>query len=121
MSLRGNLFSRSNLSKNRTYDRLLRRSPRRPPRNDTQSWTVYILRCGDGSLYTGITRDMDKRLKAHRSGRGAAYTRSHLPLEVLYQEIQPTRAAAMVREAEIKSWPRRKKTALCAGPTPILR
>ena len=49
-------------------------------------WTVYILRCGDGTLYTGCTNDLPRRLAAHRSGRGAKYTRSRLPVESVYRE-----------------------------------
>ena len=68
---------------------------------------VYILRCGDGSLYTGWTNDLDARLEAHRSGRGAKYTRSHLPVELAYCEEYETKEAAMSREWQIKRLTRR--------------
>ena len=63
---------------------------------------VYILRCGDGSLYTGWTNDLEKRVKAHSSGRGAKYTRTHLPVELVYSEQLATKEAAMSREWHIK-------------------
>ena len=65
-------------------------------------WYVYILRCGDGSLYTGWTNDLEKRVKAHSSGRGAKYTRTHLPVELVYSEQLDTKEAAMSREWHIK-------------------
>ena len=65
-------------------------------------YLVYILRCGDGTLYTGCTNDLPRRLQAHQSGRGAKYTRSRLPVELVYQEAVPDRSAALRREAAIK-------------------
>ena len=55
-------------------------------------WYVYMLRCADGSLYTGIAADVERRFEEHKSGRGAKYTRSHPPLAVVYRESFPTRA-----------------------------
>ncbi|MEY8388615.1 GIY-YIG nuclease family protein [Oscillospiraceae bacterium 38-13] len=75
-------------------------------------WTVYILRCGDGTLYTGCTNDLPRRLEAHRSGRGAKYTRSRLPVELVYRENTADKSAALRREAAIKRLDRRKKLAL---------
>lgn len=63
---------------------------------------VYMLRCKDGSLYTGWTNDFEKRLAAHQNGKGAKYTRSHLPVEPAYLEYLPDKIAATRREAEIK-------------------
>ena len=60
-------------------------------------YLVYILRCGDGTLYTGCTNDLPRRLQAHQSGRGAKYTRSRLPVELVYQEAVPDRSAALRR------------------------
>ena len=57
-------------------------------------YLVYILRCGDGTLYTGCTNDLPRRLQAHQSGRGAKYTRSRLPVELVYQEAVPDGPAA---------------------------
>ena len=73
-------------------------------------YLVYILRCGDGTLYTGCTNDLPRRLQAHQSGRGAKYTRSRLPVELVYQEAVPDRSAALRREAAIKRLDRRLPT-----------
>ena len=79
------------------------------------SWSVYVLRCRDGSLYTGITNNLPRRLRAHRAGRGAAYTRSRLPLRLVYVERRRSRGAALRREAAIKRLPRRQKLSLIAS------
>ena len=79
------------------------------------SWSVYVLRCRDGSLYTGITNNLPRRLRAHRAGRGAAYTRSRLPLRLVYVEWRRSRGAALRREAAIKRLPRRQKLSLIAS------
>ena len=77
--------------------------------------SVYVLRCGDDSLYTGIAKDVQARLTKHQKGKGAAYTRTHLPVALLYQENKLTRSAALIREAAIKSLPRpRKEKLICA-------
>lgn len=73
---------------------------------------VYMLRCGDGSLYTGWTNDLVARLAAHQAGRGGKYTRSHLPVELAYYEILPSRHEAMSRERQIKGLSREEKLAL---------
>jgi len=75
-------------------------------------WSVYVLRCGDGSLYTGIAKNVTARLSAHSAGRGAAYTRTHLPVTLLYQETQLTRTGALRREAAIKKLPKPLKEKL---------
>lgn len=79
------------------------------------TWFVYILRCRDGSLYTGMTNDLPRRLSIHRSGRGGAYTRSRLPVRLVYSERRRTRGAALRREAELKRLPRSAKLALVRG------
>ena len=79
------------------------------------SWSVYVLRCRDGSLYTGITNNLPRRLRAHRAGRGAAYTRSRLPLRLVYVKRRRSRGAALRREAAIKRLPRRQKLSLIAS------
>lgn len=66
------------------------------------SYWVYMLRCGDGSLYTGIALDVDRRLAVHQSGKGAKYTRSRRPLAVVYREELPDKSAALRREIAIK-------------------
>ncbi len=74
-----------------------------------KEWTVYILRCGDGSLYTGIAKDVRARVKQHSEGRGATYTRTRLPVKLLYQQESLTHSEALIREARIKALPRSKK------------
>ena len=75
-------------------------------------WCVYLLRCGDGTLYAGVTNDLDKRLAAHEAGRGAKYTRGRGPLEVVHVERKRSRSAALRREAALKRMNRRTKLAL---------
>lgn len=77
-----------------------------------ETWYLYILRCGDDTLYTGITTDIPRRLAAHREGKGAKYTRGRGPLTLLYQEECGTHSRALKRELEIKALPRPKKLAL---------
>lgn len=76
------------------------------------SWKLYILRCNDGSLYTGITTDVQARLEVHRSGKGAKYTRGRGPLELVYTEDCGDHSAALKRELEMKKLTRRQKLAL---------
>jgi len=78
---------------------------------------VYLLRCRDGSLYTGITNDLPQRLESHRRGTGSAYTRSRRPISLAYQEVVPDRGSALRREAVIRRLPRVEKLALCSGAT----
>lgn len=75
-------------------------------------WYLYILRCGDGSLYTGITTDVEKRLAQHRSGKGAKYTRGRAPLELVYREICGSHSDALKRECTVKAMSREKKQEL---------
>jgi putative endonuclease len=79
---------------------------------------VYILRCADGTLYTGYTTDLERRLKQHQSGNGGKYTRTHTPVELVYAESFHTRRQAMQREAAIKRLPRKKKLALIESLMP---
>ena len=76
---------------------------------------VYIVRCRDGSLYTGYARDPRARARAHNAGKGAKYTASRLPVRLVYSEECATLSAALKREYELKQWPRRKKQALVRG------
>jgi putative endonuclease len=84
---------------------------RRPPHS---RWLVYLLRCSDGSLYTGITNDMPKRLKAHAAGKASKYTRSRLPVKLAYSEPKRSKSAALKREAAIKRLRRADKDRLLA-------
>ena len=77
-------------------------------------WYLYILRCRDDSLYTGITTDVEKRLEAHRSGKGAKYTRGRGPLELAYREACGTHSDALKREYQIKQLSRQEKQSLIA-------
>lgn len=77
-------------------------------------WRVYILVCCDGTLYTGVTVDLEKRLEAHRRGIAAKYTRSRRPVTLAYQELQPDRSQALRREAALRRLGRAGKLALIA-------
>ena len=77
-------------------------------------WELYILLCGDGTLYTGIARDAEKRLKLHESGKGAKYTRGRGPLRLVYRESCENRTRALQREIEVKKLTRAQKDALIA-------
>ena len=79
------------------------------------TWHLYILRCGDGTLYTGITTDVEKRFEAHQSGKGAKYTRGRGPLELVYRETCGDHSSALKREAQIKKLSREQKQALIAS------
>ena len=83
-------------------------------------YLVYILRCGDGTLYTGCTNDLPRRLQAHQSGRGAKYTRSRLPVELVYYEIFETKEEAMKRECAIKKLSRPQKERLIESDANLL-
>ena len=72
-------------------------------------WFVYVLLCEDGSFYTGVTNNLEKRFLDHKNGKGGYYTRSHKPIRLVYSEELPTHSAALKREAEIKDWSREKK------------
>jgi putative endonuclease len=76
------------------------------------AWCVYILRCSDRTLYTGITTDLEGRLAAHRDGTASKYTRARLPVRLVYQEPHPSRSSASRREAAIKKLSRSAKLAL---------
>lgn len=76
-------------------------------------WMLYILRCGDGTLYTGITTDVQARFQTHCSGKGAKYTRGRGPLTLVYQEKCESHSLALKRELEIKALPREQKELLC--------
>lgn len=76
---------------------------------------VYIVRCADGSLYTGFARDPETRANVHNRGKGAKYTASRLPVALVYAECCESRSAALKREAQIKTWSRARKEALIAG------
>jgi len=78
-------------------------------------WYVYILKCKNGYLYTGITNNLKRRFKEHKAGKGAKFTRAFIADNLLYSEPQPTRSEALKREAQIKSWKRKEKLTLIAA------
>jgi len=78
-------------------------------------WFVYVVRCRDGTLYTGISRDVDARLAKHNLGKGARYTRGRGPVVLMHSERKLSQAAALRREAAIKALPRSEKLALAGG------
>jgi putative endonuclease len=75
-------------------------------------YSLYILKCADGSLYTGITTDVGRRFEEHKAGKGGRYTRARKVSKVLYTEKHPDRSSASRREAEIKDWTRAEKLSL---------
>jgi len=77
-----------------------------------EHWFVYILRCADGTLYTGVTLDLDRRCRQHNAGTASRYTRSRLPTKLIYREQQNGRGAALKREVAIKRLTRPEKLAL---------
>ena len=77
---------------------------------------VYILRCSDGTLYSGWTNDLEARVKTHNAGKGAKYTRSRLPVELVYSEELESPSAAMRREYELKQLSRKEKLKLINKP-----
>ena len=82
---------------------------------------MYIVRCADGSLYTGYALDPQARVKVHNSGKGAKYTRSRMPVSLVYCEECESLSAALKRERELKPWSRAKKEALIAGDSALLK
>jgi putative endonuclease len=100
-----------------TYKKMLKALQKKEKRlkrktKDRDDWFLYILGCCDGSFYTGITKDLERRLKMHQSGKASRYTRSRRPVKILYHERCVGRTKALVRECEVKEWPRKKKEEL---------
>ena len=83
-----------------------------------QTWKLYILRCGDGTLYTGITIDVAHRFQMHQTGKGAKYTRGRGPLELVYVEDCGTHSQALQREAAVKRLARQEKIKLIENNKP---
>lgn len=86
-----------------------------------RSWQLYLLRCGDGTLYTGIALDAQKRLLAHQKGKGAKYTRGRGPLKLVYTETCTNHSDALKRELEVKAMTREQKEALIGTRTVCFR
>jgi predicted GIY-YIG superfamily endonuclease len=85
------------------------------PETEQKRWHFYLARCSDGSLYSGIAVDPVKRMEVHNAGKGAKYTRSRLPVVMVYSETLPDQSSALKREAEVRKWNRKKKEELIAG------
>lgn len=79
------------------------------------TWYVYIIKCKDGLLYTGITNNLKRRVKAHNSGNGCRFTSIRFPVKLMHSQEVLTMSEALKREAQIKRWPRAKKIALIKG------
>ena len=84
-----------------------------------KQWCVYILRCGDGTFYTGMTDDFPNRLQKHRSGKGAKYTRGRGPLTLCYREVCPDHGTALRREYAVKQLTREEKELLIISGSPL--
>lgn len=82
------------------------------PHAEKETWFLYILECRDGSLYTGVTNNLDRRFKMHQGGRASRFTRTRLPVKLRYHEPCGSRTQALVRECAVKSLPRIKKIEL---------
>jgi len=106
-----------------TYKRMLEGLKKKASRKvkAADRWYLYLLRCGDSSLYTGITNNLERRLKMHQAGKASRYTRTHGPVEMVYSETCGDRSSALIRECEVKEWPRSKKELLVAGVTIVLK
>ena len=79
------------------------------------NWFLYMVRCADDTIYTGISIDVSARVTKHNSGRGAKYTQTRLPVRLIYSESQPDRVSAMKREIAVKKWGRKMKEDLVKG------
>lgn len=88
-----------------------RRLPKKEP------WQLYILRCSDGSLYTGVTNNLERRLGLHDQGRASRFTRTRRPVHLVYEERCAGRTEALIRECAVKSYSRQKKVELVEGKT----
>ena len=109
------------------YKRMIKKMVEKETESGAQGdgqWVLYILRCRNDTFYTGVTKDMDRRLKMHRAGKASLYTKTRRPVRLIYYEHCAGRAQALVREYEVKALPRRGKEALvasCANPSAILK
>ena len=92
--------------------------PKPKARPSGDEWFVYMVRCADGSLYTGIAKDVDRRCKKHNAGTASRYTRSRRPVELVYQETHPGQSSALKREAVIKALDRRGKLKMAKKQKP---
>jgi predicted GIY-YIG superfamily endonuclease len=96
----------------RMVNRMDEKARAKKRRSRKEPWFLYVLECCDGSLYTGITKDLERRLKEHNAGRASRYTRAHRPVRMIYHEPCRDRTAALLREIAVKRLSREKKEAL---------
>ena len=82
---------------------------------------LYVLRCNGGKYYVGSTEDLERRMKEHAAGRGCAFTKAHLPFELVYTEEHPSYESAYERERQVHKWSRAKKERLIKGELPYMR
>jgi putative endonuclease len=82
------------------------------PAQIEEPWFLYILECNDGTFYTGVTKDLERRLSQHNAKTASKYTRSRLPVKILYHEIHENRASALARECQVKSLSKKAKIKL---------
>jgi len=106
----GCLASLTSRTRSKTSTKRVRRAT-----NIQSMWYLYIIRCSDNSLYTGVTTDVSRRVIAHNQKSGGSYTRVRTPVTLVYQESHSTQSAALQREAQIKRWSRAKKLARIKG------
>ena len=85
------------------------------------AWYVYLLSCGNGEFYTGLTADLDRRLAEHKSGIGGKFTKAARPVTLVYHELFESQARARQREVQLKGWSKAKKAALIAGDLMTLK
>lgn len=90
-------------------------------RKKSSPWTVYVVRCANGALYTGITNNLAARIADHNAGRGAKYTAAFGPVELVWKKRKKNRSTASKLEAAIKKLSRKEKDALCSGQAIKLR
>lgn len=88
------------------------RKQKKAGKKRAEKWFLYMLKCADATLYTGIAKDIDNRFKVHSSGKGARYTRARLPVEIVYRETCKSRTDALVREFKVKKLGPKRKRAL---------
>jgi len=82
---------------------------------EASGWVLYVVECADGSYYTGITKDVEKRIETHNSGKGSKYTAVHRPVKLIFQEPQADYSAALRREYQIKRLPKSRKVRFVTG------
>lgn len=83
--------------------------------SEKSEWSLYVVECADGSYYTGIAKDVEKRVEAHNTGKGAKYTATHGPVKLLFQEAQASYSVALQREYQIKTLPKDRKVRFVNG------